>query len=114
MNESDYDSDDPDSYHPLSEHNWLSQTRGRFMKYFICTLSDGIESRPKSNLKQKLVSFNKGIKREETAYPAQKDERYLDVFSRSLYITAESHDCEQVLDPDYTYLKQNRFSCFCV
>ena len=35
MNESDYDPDDPDFDHALSEHNWLSQTRGRFMKYII-------------------------------------------------------------------------------
>ena len=38
MNESDYDPDDPDFDHPLSEHNWLSQTRGKFMKYVIYTL----------------------------------------------------------------------------
>ena len=102
LNESDYDPDDPEFDHPLSEHNWLSQTIGKFMKYVIYTLSDGIESRPISNNNQKLVSFKKGIKREETAYPTLKDERYFDGFSRSLYITAKSHDCEQVLDPDYT------------
>ena len=28
-------------------------------------------------------------------------QRYFDGFSRSLYITAKSHECEQVLDPDY-------------
>ena len=49
-----------------------------------------------------MASFKKGIKREETAYPTLKDERYFDGFSRSLYITAKSHECEQVLDPDYT------------
>ena len=43
-----------------------------------------------------LVSFRKGIKREETAYPTLKDERYFDSFSRSLYITAKSHECEEV------------------
>ena len=102
MNESDYDPDDPDFDHPLSEHNWLSQTRGKFKKYVIYTLSDGIESRPIPNKNQKLISFKKGIKREETAYPTLKDERYFDGFSRSLYITAKSHECEQVLDPDYT------------
>ena len=37
MNESDYDPDDPEFDHPLSEHNWLSQTRRKFMKYFIYT-----------------------------------------------------------------------------
>ena len=36
----------------------------------------------------------------------------------TLYITAKSHECEQVLDPDYMPsnaekdLKQNRFLCF--
>ena len=35
MNESDYDPDYPDFDHLLSEHNWLSQTRGRFMRYVI-------------------------------------------------------------------------------
>ena len=102
MNETDYDPDDPDFDHPLSEHNWLSQTRGKCMKYVFYTLSDHIESRPIPNKNQKLVSFQKGIKREETAYPTLKDERYFDGFSRSLYITAKSHECEQVLDPDYT------------
>ena len=48
-----------------------------------------------------MVSFKKDIKREETAYPTLKDKRYFDGFSRSLYITAKSHECEQVLDPDY-------------
>ena len=66
---------------PLDESNWLLQTRGKYMKF---------------------VSFRKGIKREETAYPTLKDERYFDSFSRSLYITAKSHECEDVLDPEYT------------
>ena len=102
MNESDYDPDDPNFDHPLSEHNWFSQTRGKFMKYVIYTLSDGIESRPIPNKNQNLVSFKKIIKGEETAYPTLKDERYFDGFSRSLYITDKSPECEQVLDPDYT------------
>ena len=57
MNESDYDPDDPDFDHPLSEHNWLSQTRGKFMKYVIYTLSDGIESRPAIPNKIKIGQF---------------------------------------------------------
>ena len=31
-----------------------------------------------------------------------KDERYIDSFSRSLYITVKSHECDEVLDPEYT------------
>ena len=50
MNESDYDPDDTGFHHPLSEDNLLSQTRGKFMKYVIHTLSDGIESRPIPNM----------------------------------------------------------------
>ena len=72
------------------------------MKYVIYNLSDSTESRPISNQKQKLASFKKGIRREETAYPTLKDERYFDGFSRSSYITAKSHECEQVIDPEYT------------
>ena len=49
-----------------------------------------------------MASFKKGIKREETAYPTLKDERCFDGFSRNLYITAKSYECEQVLDPEYT------------
>ena len=47
------------------------------------------------------MCFKKGIKREVTSYPTWKDERYFDSFSRSLYITPKSHDCDEVLVPDY-------------
>ena len=70
------------------------------MKLVIYHSSTATEPRNTSN--QKLVSFRKYIKREETAYPTLKDERYFDSFSRSLYITAKSHECEEVLDPEYT------------
>ena len=49
-----------------------------------------------------LMSFKKGIKREITAYPSLKDERYFDGFKRSLFIVAKSHECSEVLDPNYT------------
>ena len=49
MDESDYDHDDDDFDDPLSEHNWLSPTRGKFMKYVIHNLSDSTESKPISN-----------------------------------------------------------------
>ena len=87
------------------------------MKYVIYHSSTATELRNTSN--QKLVSFQKGIKSEETSYPTLKDERYFDSFSRHLNITAKSHECDEVLDPDYTpsnseknYLRQNIFSCF--
>ena len=70
------------------------------MKFVIYYSSTATEPRATSN--KKLISFGKGIKREETAYPTLKDERYFDSFSRSLFITAKSHECEDVLEPEYT------------
>ena len=49
-----------------------------------------------------LMGFNKGIKREISSYPSLKDERYFDGFKRSLYIVAKTHECSEVLDPNYT------------
>ena len=49
-----------------------------------------------------LMSFKKGIKREITAYPSLKDKRYFDDFKRSLFIAAKTHECSEVLDPNYT------------
>ena len=98
--ESEYAYDDDELDNPLNEDNWLFQTIGKFMKYFKYNSLDVRESRPTTN--QKLISFKKGIKREETAYPTLRHERYFDGCSRSLYITAKSHEYEQVLGPDYT------------
>ena len=115
--ESEFEYDDNEFENPPDEANWLFQTRGKYMKFVIYNSSSATEPRDSSN--QKLTSFRKGIKREETAYPTLKDERYFDSFSRSLYITAKSRECDDVLDPEYTpsnsennYLRQNKFSCF--
>ena len=48
------------------------------------------------------MGFKKGIKREIAAYPSLKDERYFDGFKRSLFIGAKTHECSDVLDPNYT------------
>ena len=98
--ESEFEYDDEEFGDPLDEANWLLQTRGKYMKFVIYNSSTAKE--PRATYNQKLISFRKGIKREETAYPTLKDERYFDSFSRSLYITAKSHECEDVLDPEYT------------
>ena len=98
--ESEFEYDDEEFDNPLDEDNWLLQTRGKYMKFVIYHSSTATEPRNTSN--QKLVSFRKGIKREETAYTTLKDERYFDSFSRSLFVTAKSHECEDVLDPEYT------------
>ena len=72
------------------------------MKFVIYNSSTATEPRATSSQKLTPISFRKGIKREETVYPTLKDERYFDSFSRSLYLTAKSHECEDVLDPEYT------------
>ena len=48
------------------------------------------------------MSFKKAIKREITAYSSLKDERYFYGFKRSLFIVAKTHECSDVLDPNYT------------
>ena len=48
------------------------------------------------------MGFKKGIKREIAAYPSLKDEMYVDGFKRSLLIVAKTHECNDVLDPNYT------------
>ena len=82
--ESEFDYDDDEFDNPLDEGNWLLQTRGKYMKFVTYHSSTATEPRNTSN--QKLVSFRKGIKREEMA----------------LHITAKSHECKEVLDPEYT------------
>ena len=98
--ESEFEYDEDEFDNPLDEDNWLLQTRGKYMKFVIYHSSNATE--PRNTSSQKIVSFRKGIEREETAYPTLNDERYFDSFSRSLYITAKSHECEDVLDPEYT------------
>ena len=99
--ESKFDYDDIEFDNPLDEDNWLLQTRRKFMKYVIYHSTTTTEPRIASN--QKLVSFRKGrsIKNEETSYATLKDDRYFESFSRSLYISAKSHECDEVLDPEY-------------
>ena len=48
------------------------------------------------------MDFKKGIKREIAPCPSLKDERYFDGFKRSLLIVAKTHECSEVLDPNYT------------
>ena len=77
--ESKFEYDDEEFDNPLDEANWLLQTQGKYMKFVIYNSSTATQPRATSN--QKLFSFRKGIKREETAYPTINDERYFDSFS---------------------------------
>ena len=74
------------------------------MTFVIYHSSTATEPRNTSN--QKLASFRKGIKMEGTSYSTLKDERYFDSFSRSLYITAKSYECDEILDPELIQFPQ--------
>ena len=119
MNESDYDPDDTDFDHALSEHNWLSQTRGKFMNYAIYMLSDGIESRPISNKNQKWSVSRKVSKGKKLPILHSKMKGIL-MASAEVCTSLLSHmnvnKCEiqitHLVMLKRTYLKQNRFSCF--
>ena len=104
-------------FHIFSSEEWSKQTSTMMRLYLVLlqnlptpigpqpVISGPISSsRPAvySPAALELMSFKKGIKREITAYPSLKDERYFDGFKRSLFIVAKTHKCSEVLDPNYT------------
>ena len=122
-----------DPFHPFLPEEWNQHTSTMLRTFLIKHLTNPIgpqpvtsgpipSSRPTgySPAAIDLMSFKKGIKREIAAYPSLKDERYFDGFKRSLFIIAKTHECSEVLDPNYTqvvnlknksFLRLNRPSC---
>ena len=105
----------PNPFYLLTPEEWNKQTSIMMRTFLIDNLPspigpDPVTSRPMPSSKPtayspaalELMSFKKGIKREITAYPTLKDERYFDGFKRSLFIVAKTHECSDVLDPTYT------------
>ena len=97
--------------HPLAMVNWSQHTNHTFMKFVLQQQTDSFTQ--KLSYKQQvpnkpLAGSKKGIKREVTSDPTLKDERYFDSFSRSLYITAKSHNCDEVLHPDYKSSREDK------
>ena len=113
-----YNSDiDPrdDPFHLFSPEEWSQQASTMLRTYLIQNLPNpnGPEPVPSGPIPSsrptgyslaalELMGFKKGIKREIAAYPSLKDERYFDGFKRSLIIVAKTHECNEVLDPNYT------------
>ena len=104
-----------DPFHIFSSEEWSRQTSTMMRTFLVQHLPTPIgpqpvisepisSSRPAAYSPEalELMSFKKGIKREITAYPSLKDERYFDGFKRSLFIVAKTHKCSEVLDPNYT------------
>ena len=105
----------PDPFHIFSSEEWSQQTSTMMRTFLVQHLPTPIGSEPTTSgpisssrpaayspAALELMSFKKGIKREITAYPSLKDERYFDVFKRSLFIVAKTHECSEVLGPNYT------------
>ena len=105
----------PDPFHIFSNEEGSQHTSTMIRTFLVQNLPTPIgpqsvisgpisSSRPAaySPAAIELMSFKKGIKREITAYPSLKDERYFDGFKRRLFIVAKTHECSYVLDPNYT------------
>ena len=105
----------PEPFHPFSPEEWSHHTSTMMRTFLVQHLPTPIgpqsitfgpipSSKPTaySPAALDLMSFKKGIKGEITAYPSLKDERYFDGFKRSLFIVAKTHECSDVLDPNYT------------
>ena len=104
-----------DPFYPFTPEEWYQHTSTKLKTFLIPHLPNPIgpepvlsgpisSSRPTgySPAAIELMGFKKGIKREIAAYPSLKDERYFDGFKRSLFIVAKTHECNEVLDPNYT------------
>ena len=104
-----------DPFHPFLPEEWNQHTSTMMKTFLVQHLPTPIGPQPitsgpipsskptaYSPAALELMSFKKGIKREITAYPSLKDERYFDGFKRSLFIVAKTHECSDVLDPNYT------------
>ena len=104
-----------DPFHPFSPEEWSQHTSTMLRTFLIQHLPKPIgpepvisgsipSSRPTgySPAAIELIGFKKGIKREIAAYPSLKDERHIDGFKRSLFVVAKTHECSEVLDPNYT------------
>ena len=104
-----------DPFRPFSPEEWNDQTSTMMKTFLVQHLPTPIGPQPVTSgpipsskstayspAALELMSLKKGIKREITAYPSLKDERYFDGFNRSLFIVAKTHECNDVLDPNYT------------
>ena len=104
-----------DPFNPFLPEEWNQHTSTMLRTFLIQHLPNPIgpepvlsgtisSSRPTgySPAAIELMGFKKGIKREIAAYPSLKDERYFDGFKRSLFVVAKTHECSEVLDPNYT------------
>ena len=100
--------------HVLEPDNFLHITFHQFMSWKLNEITTSSPSPPPSvtaydprappsnpSCSTQLLNFKRGIKRDISAYPTLKDEKYYESFKRSVLVTARAHDCEEILQPAF-------------
>ena len=102
------------SDHALEPDNFLHTTFHQYMSWKLNEITTSSPSPPPSvtaadprappstpSFSTQLLNFKRGIKRDISAYPTLKDEKYYESFKRSVLVTARAHDCEEILQPTF-------------
>ena len=102
------------SDHALEPDNFLHTTFHQYMSWKLNEITTSSPSPPPSvnasdpratpstpSHSSQLLNFKRGIKRDISAYPTLKDEKYYESFKRSVLVTARAHDCEEILQPTF-------------
>ena len=100
--------------HALEPDNFLHTTFHQFMYWKLNEITTSSPSPPPSvtvsdpraapstpSCSSQLLNFKRGIKRDISAYPTLKDEKYYESFKQSVLVTARAHDCEEILQPTF-------------
>ena len=100
--------------HALEPDNFLHTNFHQFMSWKLNEITTSSLSPPPSvtasdpraapsppSCSSQLLNFKRGIKRDISAYPTLKDEKYYESFKRSVLVTARAHDCEEILQPTF-------------
>ena len=98
--------------HAIEPDNFLCTTFHQFMSWKLYEITTSSPSPPPSvtasdpraapsnpSCSSQLLNFKRGIKRDISAYPTLKDEKYYESFKRSVLVTARAHDDEEILQP---------------
>ena len=102
------------SDHALEPDNFLHTTFHQYMSWKLNEITTSSPSPPPlvndsdpratpstPSYSSQLLNFKRGIKRDISAYPTLKDEKYYESFKRSVLVTARAHDCEEILQPTF-------------
>ena len=98
------------SAHILEPSNFLHTTFHQSMSWKLNEITTSSPSPPPSvtasspraatfppSCSSQLLNFKRGIKRDISAYPTLKDEKYYESFKQSVLVTDRAHDCEEIV-----------------